>query len=205
MNSRGVVKVTDFGLAKGNAVGPGLTQTGIVVGTPDYIAPEQARGEPLDARADIYGLGCTLFHLVAGAPPYRSALESETRYMEIVMRHLGDPIPDLGAATRGACDPALAELCARMMAKTPNGRPGYDELCAVLESVSQRLGSAALPAAGAAVAASEGMPTANERIPSELRPRPRTGALPGWVWAITVLSVVVFLTGLVLRLLPRAG
>src|SRR5262245_47000908 len=77
VTGRGIVKVTDFGLAKATDIGPGLTQSGIVVGTPDYIAPEQARGDPLDQRADIYALGCTLFHLTSGNPPYRREEESE--------------------------------------------------------------------------------------------------------------------------------
>src|SRR5262249_32162261 len=85
VNDQGEVKVADFGLAKGTDIGPGLTQTGIVVGTPDYIAPEQARGDAIDHRADIYALGCTLFHLVAGRPPYRKVSDTTTRYMEVVM------------------------------------------------------------------------------------------------------------------------
>ncbi len=69
----GPVKVTDFGLAKPllRSEDPGLTALGVVVGTPDYIAPEQARGDDIDARVDVYALGCTLFYVLAGpaAPP----------------------------------------------------------------------------------------------------------------------------------------
>ena len=66
----GKVKVTDFGLAKPVDPGtePALTAMGVVVGTPDYIAPEQARGEPIDERVDIYALGGTLYFLLTGDP-----------------------------------------------------------------------------------------------------------------------------------------
>ena len=68
---QGVPKLADLGLARGPSVGADLTLPGMVVGTPAYIAPEQARAVPdLDIRADIYALGATLFHCVAGKPPY---------------------------------------------------------------------------------------------------------------------------------------
>jgi eukaryotic-like serine/threonine-protein kinase len=75
----GVVKVTDFGLAR-HANHDELTQTGIVVGTPSYMSPEQASGEPdkLTAAADIYGLGATLYHLLTGRPPHKRASAAET-------------------------------------------------------------------------------------------------------------------------------
>ena len=75
--SDGRVKVTDFGLAKPVDPGsePALTAMGVVVGTPDYIAPEQARGEAIDERVDIYALGGTLYFLLTGDPavPHRQA------------------------------------------------------------------------------------------------------------------------------------
>src|SRR5262245_34948386 len=138
VTEQGDVKVTDFGLAKGTDIGPGLTQTGIVVGTPDYIAPEQARGESIDHRADIYALGCTLFHLVSGRPPYRKVSDSTTRYMEVVMRHLRDAVPDLAEMARQGCDNELSALCAHMMAKKAAERPSYDDIIDVLESIKAR-------------------------------------------------------------------
>src|SRR5262249_9738407 len=124
---------------KGTDIGPGLTQSGIVVGTPDYIATEQARGDAIDARADIYALGCTLYHLVSGQPPYRHRADSGSRYMEVVMRHLRDPVPDLTAASMNGCDSELAALCAHMMAKSAAERPGYDDIVDVLDAVATRL------------------------------------------------------------------
>jgi serine/threonine-protein kinase len=89
----GPVKVTDFGLAKpATANGdPALTALGVVVGTPDYIAPEQARGDEIDWRVDVYSLGCTLFYLVAGRPPFRRGNDEDDKYLKVVSRHLREP------------------------------------------------------------------------------------------------------------------
>jgi serine/threonine-protein kinase len=64
-----MVKIIDFGLAT-TAVADGLTATGAILGTPHYMAPEQVRGKPVDARTDIYALGALAYHLVCGRPPF---------------------------------------------------------------------------------------------------------------------------------------
>ena len=72
---KAIVKVLDFGLAKATSEGQvdsGLTREGQMLGTPDYIAPEQIRdAQSADIRADIYSLGCTLYYLLTGGPPFR--------------------------------------------------------------------------------------------------------------------------------------
>jgi serine/threonine-protein kinase len=69
VNDRGEVRVIDFGLAKA-AAQRSLTATGLILGTPDYMAPEQVRGQPVDHRADIYSLGAMTYHLLCGRPPF---------------------------------------------------------------------------------------------------------------------------------------
>jgi serine/threonine-protein kinase len=86
------VKVLDFGLAKlrADAKAPtNVTSPGIVCGTPDYMAPEQGRGDPIDGRSDLYALGVVLFQLLAGRLPFEA--ESPT---QVVMMHLTVPVPD---------------------------------------------------------------------------------------------------------------
>jgi tetratricopeptide (TPR) repeat protein len=83
--------VTDFGLAR-DLEGPGVTQAGAIIGTPQYMAPEQVRGEveKLDARTDVYGLGATLYDVLAGAPPFAGSSNLQTLY-----RTLNDEAPPL--------------------------------------------------------------------------------------------------------------
>jgi hypothetical protein len=139
----GRVKVTDFGLAKPVDPGtePALTALGVVVGTPDYIAPEQARGDQIDERVDIYALGGTLYYLLVGIPPFRTGKPAEDKYLKVVARHLRQPPPDARVA-RPEVDDELAELVRQMMAKKPAERPDYGTLIARLEMIVRRLSSA---------------------------------------------------------------
>jgi serine/threonine-protein kinase len=85
------VKVLDFGLAKlkADAALPSVTSPGIVCGTPDYMSPEQGRGDPIDGRSDLYAVGVILFQLLTGRLPFEA--ESPT---QVVMMHLSIPVPD---------------------------------------------------------------------------------------------------------------
>jgi serine/threonine protein kinase len=110
------IKVADFGLARlGDS---SMTGSGAVMGTPSYIAPEQARGAAVDARADLYALGCVLFEMLSGNPPYRGTMQ------EVLFSHASPtPAPALDAAALGA--PAgLCRLVAHLLAKDPKARPG---------------------------------------------------------------------------------
>jgi len=159
--AHGAVKVTDFGLAKPIDPGaePVLTALGVVVGTPDYIAPEQARGEPIDARVDIYALGGTTYFMLTGSPPYRTGDRSEDQYLKVVARHLRSPIPDARAVAATADGP-LAELTMNMMAKRASDRPSFAQVIAWLEDVVARLeGSPARAAASGAVTRTAAKPS----------------------------------------------
>jgi eukaryotic-like serine/threonine-protein kinase len=211
--SDGKVKVTDFGLAKPVDPGsePALTAMGVVVGTPDYIAPEQARGEAIDERVDIYALGGTLYFLLTGMPPFRTGKPAEDKYLKVVARHLRNPPPDALVANPG-CDRELAELTRAMMAKRPAERPSYDELIAQLTRIVSRLDPAAVPLLIAARDRSRPIPLPPvERRSGEAAvadgtsgepAMPRAG-LPGWLVALTFVCIALFVTGLVVYL--RSG
>jgi serine/threonine-protein kinase len=111
------VKVTDFGIAKaGSGLGGDLTRTGIVLGTPKYLSPEQISGKEPDARADLYSLGVVLFEMIAGAPPFVGNTDMTT-----ALAHLNDRPPRL--SSRASDVPAaLDRLVADLLAKDPQRR-----------------------------------------------------------------------------------
>src|SRR6476659_856101 len=107
------VKVTDFGIARSADVQHGLTETGTVLGTSDYIAPEQASGQPVSALSDVYSLGVVIYELLAGDPPY-----SGENFVTVAMRHVNDPVPSVTAA-RPDVPLRLDAALRRAMAKDP--------------------------------------------------------------------------------------
>lgn len=110
------VYLTDFGLTKRSSSVSGLTQLGQMVGTIDYMAPEQLSGKAVDSRADIYALGCVFFELLTGRAPY--ARDSD---MATLAAHIYDPPPKL-SDVRPELGPALDGVIGRAMAKQPENR-----------------------------------------------------------------------------------
>ena len=109
--------LSDFGLAKGQAVPSELTGTGLAIGTADYIAPEQAQGHELDGRADVYALGCVLYQALTGSVPYERDSD-----LEKLWAHVHESPPAL-SAVRPELPRALSEVLSRAMAKDPDERP----------------------------------------------------------------------------------
>ncbi len=108
--------ITDFGVARNVATQSGLTQTGRFVGTLDYVAPEQISGGAVDARADVYALGCLLFKLLTGEVPYPRDGEAARLYA-----HLNDP-PPAPSLHATAVPMALDDVAIRAMSKAPEDR-----------------------------------------------------------------------------------
>lgn len=139
ISGRGAVKVTDFSLAKSHAADKSLTGKGMVVGTADYIAPEQARGDDVDERADVYSLGCSLFHLLTGKPPFRCRAGTEVqRYVDVMRAHLTAPVPDPREFV-ASVDEELRLFIVRMMDKERALRPSLDEAAMALSQMAVRL------------------------------------------------------------------
>ena len=129
LNADGLAKVTDFGIVRSlDAVGQ--TETGTVLGTSHYIAPEQARGERVDAHTDVYSFGVVLYELLAGDVPYPG--ES---FLTVAMKHVNEPVPNV-LERRPDAPLRLASLIERCMAKVPGERPAsMDDVVSELESV----------------------------------------------------------------------
>src|SRR5262245_23565557 len=128
LNEDSQAKVTDFGIARSLDV-HGVTQTGTVLGTSDYIAPEQARGQRVDPKTDIYSLGTVLYELLVGDVPF-----SGDNFVAVAMRHVSEPPPSV-LEHRPDCPLRLDLAVQRAMAKDPDDRfQSMDEFVAELET-----------------------------------------------------------------------
>jgi eukaryotic-like serine/threonine-protein kinase len=139
------VKVLDFGIAKvpvgslvgeHKASGQALTQLGMVYGTPEYMAPEQALGQPVDARADLYALGAMAFEMITGVRPF----DHESKVTLLGM-HVTAPIPSMREKAPAAnVPPEIETIVTRLLAKEAGARfPDAKELIEALDSASERL------------------------------------------------------------------
>jgi serine/threonine protein kinase len=187
--------LTDFGLAKAMASTAGLTATGEVIGSVDYMAPEQIEGQRVDARTDVYALGCVLFHAVSGKVPFPERESSAKMWA-----HLNEPPP---AAAGRVLDPVIR----RAMAKDPARRfPSAGDL-----------GRAAVAAArGEAVTEPEHVVAAGEAapLPETVRlsrdpalpptdPLPRRRKRRRWLWALAIVLVIAALGAAAVIAVPK--
>src|SRR5689334_16650100 len=128
LDGDGRAKVTDFGIARSLDV-DGMTITGTIMGSSNYIAPEQARGQPVDDQTDVYSLGCVLFELLTGDVPFDG-----DNFVSVAMRHVNDPVPSV-ADRRPDVPPRLDWAIQRAMAKNHEERFGsMAEFAAELEA-----------------------------------------------------------------------
>ncbi len=178
-SDRGVVVVTDFGIAKA-ASGTGLTATGMAIGTPYYMSPEQARAQKVDGRSDLYSLGVVAFQCLTGSVPF----DGEDSF-SIGYKHIMEEVPE--PELESPDERAMFEIIRRMMAKDPADRyQSADDLVAVLEG-REVAATAPAPAPSitdaatvvAAAAPPPGVPTEGPAAPSTpTTPMPQS-SVPG--------------------------
>lgn len=134
LTRKGVAKVVDFGLAQLTQGGDlRLTQAGMTMGTPLYMSPEQVQGQKVDQRSDLYSLGATFYHLLAGRPPFRGETALAVAYHQVHTPppSLTDSRPDVSAA--------LSRLIQRLLAKPPDERfPSAQALLQELRELDKR-------------------------------------------------------------------
>jgi serine/threonine-protein kinase len=133
INDDGLAKIVDFGLAAAvSHMDSRLTRSGMVAGTPTYMAPEQVRGRSLDARTDIYSLGVIMYEILTGRPPY---LGEDP--LSILYQHVdGNPTPP--RTLNAAITPALEAVILKAMALDPAQRfQDIDELQAGFDALSE--------------------------------------------------------------------
>ncbi len=133
VDGRGQLKLVDFGIARLES-GAQLTNAAALMGTPGYMAPEQASGKKVDARADIYALGMTMFEMLAGGPAFTS-----DDPIALVVMNIQNPLPDLRVFAPGTPE-ELVQLVEMMVAKDPDARiQSCDAVVAALEDIEARL------------------------------------------------------------------
>jgi hypothetical protein len=172
------VWITDFGLACSLDDGS-LTESGIVAGTPQYMAPEQARGEPLDPRADLFGLGCVLYAMCVGRAPFRgpNALAVLKRVCEDHPRPIAELNPEIPAW--------LTAIIGKLLAKHPDAR--YQNASEVAELLEARLARIQAPVASRH-AFDEFTPSPLTEVPSSRRWARR--------WRMAGLGLITAMAGL---------
>ena len=116
------VKILDFGIAKIQGdISVKATQTGAVIGTPQYMSPEQALGQKCDGRSDQYSLGCVLFEMLCGHPPFK-----HDSLVEILIAHTKEQAPSLARSMKVAPPAAVQKVVSRLLEKNPDNR--YDSM-----------------------------------------------------------------------------
>src|ERR1700722_10645819 len=182
----GAVKVLDFGIARADAT-RAATAAGTVVGTVAYLSPEQASGRPADPRSDLYSLGCVLFEMLTGRPPFTADSAVGLAYRQV------HDDPGLPSVWRPGLPARLDQITAQLLAKDPSSRPPT--------AAAARAGLLSVfPAAdGAANGGTAVLPVTPGTVPGTprrgWRPRPTEAALGVALAATLIALTVVLLTG----------
>jgi hypothetical protein len=161
LTGEGHLKVSDFGLLKkADASGHSLTSPSVLVGTPHYMSPEQALGEPLDERSDIFALGTTFFHLLSGRLPFDKA--GPTAVLVQIAQEDAPPLAEVAPQV----PLPLAVVVRRMMARRREGR--YQDVGVILEDLASYERRGLLrPGAAGPVPAPEAAPAGGPAVPTE--------------------------------------
>ncbi len=175
------VKVLDFGIAKVTGPdprgGPALTSAGAILGTPEYMAPEQALGEAIDARVDLYALGVILFEMLTGKCPFEGGA------VTLLRRHVLEPAPAIPAELASRVPLVARSILEAMLQKQPSARP------ASADAVIAAIDAALAPPVVAT-------PALAEAAPLPLRAAPRAPARRPGVWIVAAVGALALLLAL---------
>ncbi len=198
LNRSGTVKVADFGLARStDSSAPSLTQEGVTLGTPLYMSPEQIEGREVDCRTDLYSLGATIYHLLAGQPPFAGDTA-----MSVAAQHLREQVPPIDEQVSSISKP-FAEIIHRLLRKKPD-----DRISSPSELLSMLNGS---PVEGSQVpvTGSQGVVVGRDlelnHLQQAMESASRSGQkksgnlLPSWLLKVALLLILGGLAGAIFR------
>ncbi|MGO9977335.1 MAG: protein kinase domain-containing protein [Solirubrobacteraceae bacterium] len=190
IDEEGSVKVTDFGIAR-TLEEDGLTADGRVIGTTDYVSPEQALGQVVTGQSDLYSLGVALYEMLTGEVPFKGEGQ-----VVVAMKHVREPFPDV-RAKRPEVSATLAALIEKATTKRAQDRyENAEQLIADLEDVLAIETARAGQATGEVTSVLRTLPRAKRRrVPYPIRHRARWLLSAGGIIAIAVAAVVWFLVG----------
>ncbi|MFY9263942.1 MAG: protein kinase [Solirubrobacterales bacterium] len=182
VDGQGHAKVADFGIARQVESSDGLTKTGRVLGTTDYVAPEQAMGETVTGQSDVYSLGIVLFEMLTGEVPFKGE-----NHVAVAMKHVKDQLPDV-QELRPEVSSSLAAVIEKMTAKEPVDRylsaaSAMSDLEDVLAMETARAGGAT----GEATIVFDSLPKRSRRLaPSGVSHPTRTR----FAWLVSILALI---------------
>jgi tRNA A-37 threonylcarbamoyl transferase component Bud32 len=180
----GRAKVTDFGIAR-SLEQKGMTATGRVLGTTDYVSPEQAMGEDVDERSDVYSLGVVLYEMLTGDVPF----QAETQ-VGVAMKHVNEPMPDVQVKRREV-SAVVASVVDRATTKDPRDR--YSTVAEMVRDLEQTLEVEAARrggTSGEATSVLDSVPRARRRLGG--RRRPWLGIAMGLIGIALIAAAVIF-------------
>ena len=189
IDAEGRAKLTDFGISR-QLEKDGLTATGRVLGTTDYVAPEQAMGRGADQRSDIYSLGVVLFEMLSGHVPFQADSQ-----VGVAMKHVNEELPDV-QGERPEISAATALVVERATSKDPERRYAdigemIDDLSTALEVEAARAGSTT----GEATSVLDAVPPAQRKLSTRAR----------WPWGVVALALLIAACVVAIILIDSSG
>jgi beta-lactam-binding protein with PASTA domain len=195
VDDEGRAKVTDFGIARAGA--SDMTETGLIMGTAQYLSPEQAQGHAVSARSDLYSIGIVLYEMLTGRVPF----DGETAVTIALKQVSAAPVPP---SERADVPPDLEAVVLRALAKDPAERfADADEFAQELEQVRERIVSGA-PAGDSTVGFAALAGPADGQPPA-LGPEDEEGERRAWPWVLAVALIVLVAGGALVYALTRPG
>jgi serine/threonine-protein kinase len=183
------VKIVDFGIAKDVKAGKRLTAVGMVLGTPEYMSPEQATGQPSDHRVDMYALGCILYEMLTGDVPFKADAP-----VAVAMKHVREPMPDVQSARPEVSANTAAIVDNATAKETRNRYSTVEQMRGDLEGALALEASRAGATSGEATTVLRALPEDRFRVPWRLRFPRRAAALTALLGVLVAVALILLLS-----------